>query len=161
MIEYFATRAMYDEIQESEFNAHNPVIASEARQFSEMIGLSGSLRFARDDGNESPRENSRPRGGIHQRLFSEEKNTIRFLADRIELNEAFKQKMLMILEASKKSQHFAIGAANAISALVKAGVTFNSQNLSGIRITGADISGGYFDQADLSAADLRHTQMRN
>ncbi len=161
MIEYFATRAMYEEIQEYESYAQHPVIASEAPQSSEMLSNSRSLRTAHDDGDEPPRKINQPRGGIHQRLFAKEKNSIRFIADRIEMSEAFKQKMLAVLEASKKSEQYAIGAANAITALVKAKVTFNRQNLSGIKISGADISGGYFDQADLSAADLRLTQMRN
>ncbi len=62
--------------------------------------------------------------------------------------------MLTIIEKSKISEHYAIGAANAITALVKAGVTFNGTDLRGIKIAGADISGGYFDSADLSRSDL-------
>ena len=75
------------------------------------------------------------------------------------MSDTFKQKMLRILEASKISKRFEIGAANAITALVRAGVIFNGANLSGIIISGADISGGYFDRTNLSNADLSNSQM--
>lgn len=39
--------------------------------------------------------------------------------------------------------------------LVKARVQFNSQNLQGIRIPGADLSYGVFDHTQLQEADLR------
>ncbi len=150
MIEYFATRAMYEEIQEHESTAQHNVIASEAEKVPQNIS---------DNSDELPRKINQPRGGIHQRLFAKEKNSIRFIADRIEMSEAFKQKMLAVLEASKKSEQYAIGAANAITALVSAGVSFNGANLSGIKISNSDISGGYFDNADLSKTELSNVQM--
>ncbi len=138
LVEYFATRAMYDEIQE------------------EM--LRPQLNKKSDNVREDMRK---PTGGIHERVFAKERQAIRFIADRIEMSEKFKQKMLRIVEASKKNDLYAKGAANAITALVKAGVTFNGADLSGIKILGANISGGYFDSAEISNSDLRNCEMQN
>ncbi len=140
MIDYFATRAMYEEIQ----NKMDEVIEHVEEDKPQEVKYAQELK-----------------GGIHQRVFAQEKNALRFLADRIEMSDSFKQKMLFILEGSKKSKHFSIGAANAISALVRAGTSFNGVNLSGIQISGANISGGYFDQADLSNANLSNSVMIN
>ncbi len=150
MVEYFATRAMYEEIQVDTQNERDQALLSKEKE-----------PIVAESTNDSPKKNNLSQGGIHQRLFAQERQAIQFLADRIEMSQAFKQKMLSIVESSKRSARFAIGAANAITALVRAGVTFNNQNLSEIKISGADISGGFFDQADLSAADLGHAQMRN
>ncbi len=143
LVEYFATRAMYEEIQEQEDVAEIPVENKEKEEIITVVEIT----------------EKKPKGGIHHRVFAKEPNAIRNLADRIEMKEAFKQKMLKIVEQSKISQQYAIGAANAITALVKAGVTFNGADLRGIKIAGADISGGYFDQASLVDADLFNTQL--
>ncbi|CAO3569248.1 unnamed protein product [Mortierella alpina] len=52
-------------------------------------------------------------------------------------------------------------AANAITVLVRAGVSFNGADLSAIKIPGADLSGGQFDSVQLQGADLRNTNLRN
>ncbi len=157
LVEYFATRAMYEEITQ---DVDTPVEFEEQPSCHPSEGR-GLVLMAEVYVNEADlhSNNIQPRGGIYQRLFSEEKNSIRFLADRIEMSKTFKQKMLMIIETSKKNEHFAIGAANAITALVKAGVTFNGADLSGVNISGADLSGGYFDQANFKGSDLSHVRI--
>lgn len=136
MIDYFATRAMYEEIACQDMS--NKDIPVENFEDGEII----------------KKHHDQMPGGIHHRLFTQERHTIQFLADRIQMNDVFKHKLLAILEASKKSHRYAIGAANAITALVRGGVTFNGANLSRIMISGADISGGYFDQANFEGSDL-------
>ncbi len=142
MVEYFATRAMYEEIQMQEAIEETPIENKDERVL------------------EAENTEKRPKGGIHHRVFAKEPNAIRNLADRIEMKETFKQKMLNIVEKSKTNERYAIGAANAISALVRARVTFNGVDLAGIKISGADISGGYFDNADLSGSDLREVDLK-
>ncbi len=144
--EYFATRAMYEEIQEQE-EIEEPQRENKDKE-------------EKENGSEST-DTKKPKGGIHERVFSKERQTIQFMADRVEMSKMFKQKMLSILESSKNDILYSIGAANAITVLVRAGVTFNGKNLSGIKVSGADISGGFFDQADLSNANLNDTKMRN
>ncbi|KAG9066466.1 hypothetical protein KI688_001692 [Linnemannia hyalina] len=62
--------------------------------------------------------------------------------------------LLALLELSKLDPQASQAAANAISILVRAGVQFNGENLRGIRIPGADLTGGQFDSAQLCASDL-------
>lgn len=156
-VEYFATRAMYEEIQ--------AIGVAPVRDFAEspnLISLREPQQTAnKNDKEEMPLKSNQLSGAIFQRLFTREIQTIRFLADRIEQAEVFKRKMIAIVEASKISVRYAVGSANAITALIRAGVMFNKADLSKIKISGADVSGGYFDQADLSHADLSNTLMMN
>ncbi len=138
-VEYFATRAMYEEIQEQEVEEELPQERNEKEEVEEFSEKA---------------EIRKPRGGIHHRVFAKELNGIRNLADRIEMEEKFKRRMLDLVEYSKKSERYATGAANAISALVRAGVTFNGADLRGVRIAGADLSGGYFAGVNLEGSDL-------
>ncbi len=141
-VEYFSTRAMYEEIQEE-------VVAEKcAENIDKEIG---EIKVQPENVN-----TKKPKGGIHVRVFVKERQAIQFISDRIEMSKIFKQKMLNIVETSKTNDLYGIGAANAITGLVRAGVTFNGADLRGIRISGADISGGYFDNVDLSGSDLRH-----
>ncbi len=178
MIEYFATRAMYEEIQSEQKDrllnapkfhsseAIEPVSSwRKARSYANnkvnLDNICGEFKVDTDHNNEMQNIGNQPHGGIHQRLFSLERQTIQFLADRIQMNEKFKQKMLSILNASKKNGDYIIGAANAVTALVKAGVTFNGADLSGIKISGAVISGGYFDNANFTGANLSQVRAFN
>ncbi|KAG0050640.1 hypothetical protein BGZ90_006987, partial [Linnemannia elongata] len=63
--------------------------------------------------------------------------------------------LLAVIEQSKIDATAATAAANAITILVRAGVHFNSADLRGIRIAGADLSDGQFDSAQFQGADLR------
>ncbi|KAF9910691.1 WD_REPEATS_REGION domain-containing protein [Linnemannia zychae] len=83
-----------------------------------------------------------------------EHSIIQFLAERVQLDLNFKKQLENIIELSKTDENAAVAAANAITILVKAGVRFNGEDLRGIRIPGADLSGGQFDSALLQEADL-------
>lgn len=96
---------------------------------------------------------------IHRSLFTQDPESIQMLSERIQQDEKFKRQMLWCVESSKEHNDFAIAAANAITALMRAGVSFNGADLRGIRVSGADLSGGYFDRADLSHADLQGCQL--
>ncbi|KAF9542815.1 hypothetical protein EC957_001535 [Mortierella hygrophila] len=81
---------------------------------------------------------------------------LQFLAERVQQNPEgdFMNQLLDILEKSKTDDKGGQAAANAITILVKAGVRFNGADLMGIRIPGADLTGGQFDSAQLQGADL-------
>ncbi|KAG0051161.1 hypothetical protein BGZ89_003632, partial [Linnemannia elongata] len=84
-----------------------------------------------------------------------EPSIVRFLAERVQLSLGFKQQLLAFVEQSKVDDGAARAAANAITILVKAGMHFNGADLRGIRVPGADLSGGQFDSAQMQEADLR------
>ncbi|KAF9126638.1 WD_REPEATS_REGION domain-containing protein [Mortierella sp. GBA39] len=91
---------------------------------------------------------------LSQRNLMPEPSIIQFLAERVQLDPGFKQQLLIFIEQSKADVHAACAAANAITILVKAGVSFNEADLRAIRIPGADLSGGHFGSAQLQEADL-------
>ncbi|KAF9296170.1 hypothetical protein BGZ88_000550 [Linnemannia elongata] len=91
---------------------------------------------------------------LSQRNLVADSSVVHFLAERVQLDSAFKEELLAIIVLSKTDGHAAQAAANAITILVKAGVRFNGANLRGIRAPGADMSGGEFDSAQLQEADL-------
>ncbi|KAF9425141.1 hypothetical protein BGZ76_003404, partial [Entomortierella beljakovae] len=93
---------------------------------------------------------------------------IKFLVDRARTHEKFKRQLYALIERSKienckesDGDRPRIAAANAITILVKAGVQFNGDDLSGVRIAKADLSYGVFDSTRFNNADLRKVNLRN
>ncbi|KAG0314343.1 hypothetical protein BGZ97_009366 [Linnemannia gamsii] len=93
-------------------------------------------------------------GPLFKRNLLSEPSVIQFLCERVKQYPEFETQLLAIVEQSKSDSTTAIAAANAITILVRAGVRFNSANLRGIRIPGADLSDSQFDSALLQGADL-------
>jgi hypothetical protein len=91
---------------------------------------------------------------LSQRNLVTEPSIIQFLCERVQLCQGFKQQLLTFIERSKTDGRASCAAANAITILVKAGVSFHNADLRGIRVPGADLSGGEFDSAQLQEADL-------
>jgi WD40 repeat protein len=91
---------------------------------------------------------------LSQRNLVDEPSIIQFLSERVQLCPGFKQQLITLIEQSKTDECAACAAKNAITILVKAGVSFNNTDLRGIRVPGADLSGGEFDSAQLQEADL-------
>ncbi|KAG0049073.1 WD_REPEATS_REGION domain-containing protein, partial [Linnemannia elongata] len=91
---------------------------------------------------------------LSQRNLVPEPSIIQFLAERVQLDFGFKKQLLDIIELSKTNKQAARAAANAITILVKAGMQFNGTDLRGIRVPGADLSGGQFDSAQMQEADF-------
>ncbi|KAF9312085.1 Target of rapamycin complex subunit lst8, partial [Linnemannia elongata] len=95
-----------------------------------------------------------------------EPSILQFLAERVPQDLCFRQQLLDAIEKSKVDAAVALAAANAISILVKAGVSFNGADFRGIRIPSADVSDGQFDSAqfqgaDLTGVDFSRTWLRN
>ena len=93
-------------------------------------------------------------GPLYQRNLLEEPLIIQFLCDRVSQDPIFGQQLRSVIDQSKTDSSTTIAATNAITILVRAGVTFHSANLCGIKIPGADLSYGQFDSAQLQGADL-------
>ncbi len=83
-----------------------------------------------------------------------------FLVEQVKAQPLFKAYLHAWIERSKVAElSVTVGAANAITVLIKAGVQFNSADLQDIRIPGADLSYGVFDSAQLQRADLSNTNL--
>ncbi|KAG0072943.1 hypothetical protein BGZ90_011757, partial [Linnemannia elongata] len=98
---------------------------------------------------------------LSQRDLVKEPSIIQFLAEYVQGESGFKQRLHQIIERSKADVTASQAAANAITILVQAGVLFNSADLKGIQIPGADLTGGQFDSAQLQGSDLKRAILRN
>ncbi|BBE09773.1 NB-ARC domain protein [Mycoavidus cysteinexigens] len=99
---------------------------------------------------------------LNQFLLVDESLILDFLVERVKQYSAFKAYLYKWIEASKdRAAAVTMGAANAITILVRAGVQFNGADLKGIQIPGADLREGEFDSAQLQGSDLRNVKLRN
>ncbi|KAF9117369.1 hypothetical protein BGW39_002255, partial [Mortierella sp. 14UC] len=98
-------------------------------------------------------------GPLFTQSLIKEPSIVQFLCDRVQQHPQFKQQLLDVIELSKTDAVVSTAAANAITILVRAGVLFNSANLRGIQIPGADLTGGQFDSAQLQGADLTRVDL--
>ncbi|CAO3567870.1 unnamed protein product [Mortierella alpina] len=98
---------------------------------------------------------------LSQTNIVKEPSIVQFLAEHVQHNYDFRQRLHQIIERSKTDDLACQAAANAITVLVRAGVSFIGADLKAIKIPGADLSGGQFDSAQLQGADLRNTNLRN
>ncbi|OAQ31265.1 WD40 repeat-like protein [Linnemannia elongata AG-77] len=92
---------------------------------------------------------------LFKRSLLVEPSVIQFLSERVKQHPDFEKQLLTVIEQSKADASASTAAANAITILVRAGVRFNSADLRGIRISGADLSDGQFDSTQFQGADLR------
>ncbi|KAF9537063.1 hypothetical protein EC957_008889, partial [Mortierella hygrophila] len=80
---------------------------------------------------------------------------VQFLADRVQNHQFFKEQLVETVRESRNNKGIDHTlAANAMTILVRSGMRFNSADLRGISIKGANLTGGEFDSADLRDADL-------
>ncbi|KAF9092621.1 WD_REPEATS_REGION domain-containing protein, partial [Mortierella sp. GBA35] len=91
---------------------------------------------------------------LSQRSLVVEPSIVQFLAERVLLIPEFKQHLHAIIKLSKTDPQASRAAANAITILVRARIHLNGKDLRGIRVPGADLSGGQFDSVQLQGADL-------
>ncbi|KAK3804786.1 MAG: hypothetical protein JOS17DRAFT_826011 [Linnemannia elongata] len=89
-----------------------------------------------------------------------EPSIILFLCDRVKSTSDFEQQLRAVIDLSKTDASAAIAATNAITILVRAGVTFHGADLRGVKIPGADLCGGEFDYAQFQGSDLRDVNFR-
>ncbi|KAF8943604.1 hypothetical protein BGZ47_005249 [Haplosporangium gracile] len=130
LLEYFYSRTIYDP-------------------------LDRDIDIASDD---SPSA-STVKSGLVQRSIVNEPSIVHFLAERVDSDHLFKAQLLEAVEDSKMDARAGVGAANAISILVKAGYWFHGADLRSIRIPGADLRGGLFDSVDFEGADLSNVNL--
>ncbi|KAF9114536.1 hypothetical protein BGW39_003330, partial [Mortierella sp. 14UC] len=97
-----------------------------------------------------------PDNPLFKRNLLVEQSVVRFLSERVQQHQEFKSFLLDVIEQSKTDHTTtaATGATNAITILVKAGVTFHGADLREVWIPGADLSDGQFDSARFHEANL-------
>ncbi|KAG0292439.1 WD_REPEATS_REGION domain-containing protein [Linnemannia gamsii] len=96
---------------------------------------------------------------LSQRDLIVEPSIIQFLAERVQMDSRFRQQLLDLIEQSKTDNDAACAAANSLTILIKAGVSFVGSDLRGIQVPGADLSGGQFESAQLQGADLTRVNL--
>ncbi|UUM22240.1 NACHT domain-containing protein [Mycoavidus sp. SF9855] len=101
-----------------------------------------------------------PENAFNQLSLVNEPVILDFLVEQAKTQPSFKEHLRSWIEASKNANALVtVGAANAITVLVRAGVQFNDADLRAIRIPNADLSYGGFDSAQLQGADLSETNL--
>ncbi len=101
-----------------------------------------------------------PADELNQLSLGNEPVILDFLVEQVRAQPLFKTYLNAWIKTSKKANSpVTIGAANAITVLVRTGVPFTSADLRDIRIPGADLSYGVFDSAQLQGADLSNTNL--
>ncbi|KAG9063966.1 hypothetical protein KI688_004080 [Linnemannia hyalina] len=98
-------------------------------------------------------------GPLFQKDLLAEPSIIQFLCDRVKSTPDLEQQLRAVIDLSKTDLSAAIAATNAITILVRSGLTFHGADLRGVRIPGADLSGGQFDYAQFQGADLRDVNL--
>lgn len=94
---------------------------------------------------------------LFKRSLLAEPSVIQFLCDRVKQNPGFEEQLLAVIEQSKIDATVATAAANAITILVRAEVSFNSADLRGIRTLGAD---SFQSQFDTFESQIKYAQSR-
>ncbi len=101
-----------------------------------------------------------PEDVLNQLSLVNEPVILDFLVEQVKTQPPFKEHLHAWIEASKNPDALVtVGAANAITVLVRARVHFISADLRAIRVPGADLSYGVFDSAQLKGTNLGKTNL--
>ncbi len=158
LIEYFATRAMYEEAiaQQSQPTAMNIAAVRDNKGDKQALVTTDAKTQSAQQTNLPPL----PQSTLYQTSITKNNNMIQFLADRVHESEVFKKKSFEIIELSKTDERYAIGAANAITILNVARIVFSEMNFDNIKIKGANLNASILDGTQLRRADLRDVTLR-
>ncbi|KAF8928988.1 hypothetical protein BGZ47_001328 [Haplosporangium gracile] len=133
MQEYFLSRAIYNPVSVDDEHDQETDNESSELQGSSLLDVDGPL--------------------FRKNLIGEP-SIIRFLCDRVKSNPDFEQQLRAVIDLSKIDSDAVIAATNAITILVRAGVSFHGANLCEVKIPDADLSEGQFDSVQFQGADL-------
>ncbi|KAG0295072.1 hypothetical protein BGZ98_001522, partial [Dissophora globulifera] len=150
VLEYGIARAIFEPQQRAEFGTEEQYNSVAWTERGKHQGVSVATMSA-------PNDNS----PLLWRSFVDKPAVLQFLAERVLQEPVFEQQLYDFIEYSKTDEKWCTAAANAITILVRARVRFNGEDLRGIRIPGADLTGGLFDYAQLQGADLRDVNLCN
>ncbi|BBE09307.1 NB-ARC domain protein [Mycoavidus cysteinexigens] len=88
-----------------------------------------------------------------------EPTVLKFLVKCFKQESRLEKWLLNWVERSKIDENYRIGAANALTILVKAGIQFNRSDFNGIKVPGADLSYGVFDNVQFKGANLNNIML--
>ncbi|KAF9343119.1 hypothetical protein BGX26_006238, partial [Mortierella sp. AD094] len=149
VLEYGLALTVYDP------NEQKQVVEPKSASSCSSESLSSTERMATAD------EQSLLDSPLGRRNLVGERSILQFLAERVQQEPVFKDRLHFVIERSKSDKTVHIAAANAITILVRAGVQFIGADLRNINIPGADLSSGVFDSVQLEGADLQKANLRN
>ena len=92
-------------------------------------------------------------------LVTKKEDIIQSIADHALKNEEFKVQLFEYIELSKRDEFYATAAANAITGLNRAGISFSGMDLGGIRIPNANLTNAILDYTNLESADLSNVRL--
>jgi ankyrin repeat protein/WD40 repeat protein len=139
LLSYFLSRHLYEEI----------LIAGLAKNEASIIEASEQTA----DSEKSSDENSY----FNRCLMVRDNETIQFSADKIcegEEGQAIKRRYFSLIESSKNNPAMSIAAANAITILNRARISFSGMDFQDIHIPDAELEGGIFHYTDFRCANL-------
>jgi WD40 repeat protein len=96
---------------------------------------------------------------LNDRLLNDEEGILDFVADALRRKPQLQERLFTIIGLSREDEKVATAATNAATLLCRAEVPFDGRKLHGVRIAGADLSGGVLDGVDLKKADLSGCEM--
>ncbi len=101
-----------------------------------------------------------PNDALNQLSLIKEPPILDYLVEKVKEKAQFKAYLHAWIEASKEANAaVTVGAANAITILVRAGISFSRMDLREIRVPNADLSHGIFDYARFEGADLTKVKL--
>ncbi len=142
--EYFLTRKLFEDLSSS--------CSSYEMKDDE---LSSSTRFVRAEGQERNQLDTY----FNQSSLVKQSSVIQFFADRVDEDERFKQSLFDRIYASRNNPESSIAAANAITILNEARVSFSGMDFSSVNIPGADLGFSNLQNADLRYANLTRVNL--
>ena len=104
---------------------------------------------------------SKPTVLWHQKLMTQDAVMMQMLADNVTKYEKFKDFLFKAVYASRDDDQMQVAAANAVTALNYAKVSFSAMDLSRVKIPGADLSHAILDYTKFSNSNLAGTRFRD
>jgi len=157
LLEYALALAIFDPQDRRNKSPSEPV---GGRRASVSSTFSFEIKDSFDPSTVADKEGPDANSPLVWRSFVSDHSLLQFLDERVEQEPTFKKQLHDYIEHSKVDKKWRIAAANAITILVRAGVKFAGKDLRGIRIPGADLSYGVFNEAQLHDADLRKVNLQ-
>ncbi|BBE09987.1 Putative uncharacterized protein [Mycoavidus cysteinexigens] len=148
--DYFVARALWEEMRElteiGQLDLSNELsIVRNLRPLLEGLGDLVKLE---------------PSALFNQLNVVEDPAVLSFLAERVRQERTLIKPLLGWVKASKTRYGVERAAANALTILVKAGVQLSRLDLSQIKVRGANLNYGVFDQTKFERADLSEVKLR-
>ncbi|KAG0214739.1 hypothetical protein BGX31_001040, partial [Mortierella sp. GBA43] len=157
LVEYGLALAVFDTHESKTSVASRPTLSRRGSEDSVMSFESDDTDEGATTVDQGPDHGS----PLIWRSFANDIPVLQFLEDRVQQEPLLKRQLMAFIELSKTDKKWRTAAANSITILVGAGISFNGADLQGIQVPGANLSYGSFESAQLQGADLRKVILHN